>query len=73
LLFIDKAYSKFDIDSSTFFRINIQDTNQKGVIKMRKILAVLIFGLIIVLPIFADYVELGTGGILLLNRPYCGS
>ncbi len=40
---------------------------------MKKIISVMIFGLIIALPIFADYVELGTGGSLLLNRPYCGS
>jgi hypothetical protein len=40
---------------------------------MKKIISILTLGLIIVLPIFADYVELGTGGALLLNRPYCGS
>ena len=40
---------------------------------MKKISSVLTLGLIIILPIFADYVELGTGGSLLLNRPYCGS
>lgn len=40
---------------------------------MKKIIYVMMFGLIIVFTIFADYVELGTAGPLLLNRPYCGS
>jgi uncharacterized membrane protein len=41
--------------------------------EMKKVIVAIIFGAILVIPIFADYVEIGTSGTLLLNRPFCGS
>jgi len=43
---------------------------------MKKELLIIIFGIfgaIFATSASADYVEIGGGGTLLLNRPYCGS
>lgn len=33
----------------------------------------LLIMLLLTSPIFADYVEIGSSGTLILNRPYCGT